>query len=99
MKHFICKKEDFICKKCKTKVKGNGYTNHCPYCLWSRHVDKELPGDRASECLGLMEPIGIDLKNGKYSIFHRCVKCGKLSKNKIEENDNFEAVLRLVKKD
>jgi len=99
MKHFIRKKEDFICEKCKTKVKGTGYTNHCTNCLWSRHVDKELPGGRASECLGLMEPIDIDFKNGKYSLLHRCIKCGKLSKNKIEENDNFEAVLKLVKKD
>ncbi len=99
MKHFIRKKEDFICQTCGTFVKGNGYTNHCPNCLWSKHVDREIPGDRACLCQGLMEPVSIDFKNGKYSLLHRCIKCGKLSKNKIEENDNFEAVLKLVKKD
>ncbi|MFA6992594.1 MAG: RNHCP domain-containing protein, partial [Candidatus Gracilibacteria bacterium] len=31
--------EDFVCEKCGAKVKGDGYTNHCPKCLWSKHVD------------------------------------------------------------
>ena len=37
------------------KVEPLGYTsrNHCPFCLWSLHVD-ENPGDRACECGGEM---------------------------------------------
>ena len=97
MKHFIRKKEDFICEKCKAKVKGTGYTNHCPNCLWGKHVDKDTPGDRASLCKGLMEPIGVEVKNGSYTLTHRCLKCGKISKNKTSENDNFEAILKLCK--
>src|SRR3989344_2693847 len=50
--------EDFTCEHCDTFVEGDGYTNHCPKCLWSLHVDNE-PGDRANNCNGLMEPFGI----------------------------------------
>ena len=49
---FIRKTEDFICEHCGREVRGNGYTNHCPYCLWSKHVDIN-PGDRAAGCGGL----------------------------------------------
>ena len=51
----------FACVHCGSAVPANTdghYRNHCPYCLWSLHVD-ELPGDRASECRQPMEPIGL----------------------------------------
>jgi len=51
-KKFQKKKEDFKCEKCGREVIGTGYTNHCPDCLWSKHVDVN-PGDRQSKCLGL----------------------------------------------
>lgn len=95
--NFIKCKEDFTCEKCGAKVKGTGYTNHCPNCLFGKHVDKDTPGDRKGTCKGLMEPVNLNFKNGKYSILHRCLKCGKLNKNKIEENDNFEKILELCK--
>jgi len=94
-KHFIRKTENFICGNCKAKIKGNGYTNHCPKCLWSKHVDQDLPGDRACLCQGLMEPIGVEIKNGNYTLTHRCIACGKTVKNKTAENDNFEEILKL----
>ncbi|PIU36302.1 hypothetical protein COT03_00290 [Candidatus Shapirobacteria bacterium CG07_land_8_20_14_0_80_39_18] len=94
-KHFIRKKEDFICQVCGTYVKGNGYTNHCPNCLWSKDVDLEVPGDRACACNGLMEPLLIELKKGKYFLLHRCQKCGKLSKNRTCPEDNFEKIVEL----
>jgi hypothetical protein len=53
-------KEDFVCEHCGKPVVGNGYTNHCPECLWSKHVDVN-PGDRAATCLGLMEPVGVTI--------------------------------------
>ena len=53
MKKFIKVKEDFVCEHCGAEVKGDGYTNHCPKCLWSKHVDVH-PGDRAAECGGMM---------------------------------------------
>ncbi|GIW69886.1 MAG: hypothetical protein KatS3mg101_0633 [Patescibacteria group bacterium] len=60
-KLFQKKKENFICKNCGYFVIGNGYTNHCPRCLYSEHVDIN-PGDRANTCEGLMEPVGIAKK-------------------------------------
>lgn len=96
MRQFQRKREDFVCENCGAEVKGNGYTNHCPNCLYSKHVDIN-PGDRAEECGGLMEPIDLELKDGKYIILHRCVKCGFERRNKVCEEDNFETVLELSK--
>ena len=97
MKIFQRKKENFVCENCGTEVMGNGYTNHCPKCLYSKHVDIN-PGDRAEKCGGLMVPIDIEIKNGQYIIIHRCQKCGITRRNKACENDDFEAILALAKK-
>lgn len=96
MKQFQRKREDFVCEHCGTLVKGNGYTNHCPNCLYSKHVDVN-PGDRAEECGGLMEPVDLELKDGKYTVVHRCQKCGFVRRNKICDADNFETVLALAR--
>ena len=93
-KKFKCTKEDFVCKKCDTCVYGDGYTNHCSHCLWSKHIDIN-PGDRLEKCKGLMEPIGIEIKNGEYIIIHRCSKCGIKKRNKTSKNDNFDIILQL----
>ena len=73
---FQKRKEDFTCDHCGLAVSGTGYTNHCPRCLWGKHVDVH-PGDRAATCGGLMEPIGVSLEHGSYRILHRCVACGR----------------------
>lgn len=96
-KTFIRKKEDFICERCGASVKGTGYTNHCPKCLWSKHVDI-FPGDRKSTCQGMMKPVGMDLEKGGYIITHRCVKCGYEKRNAAAPGDDFEEILKLVKK-
>ena len=98
MKQFQRKKEDFICENCGIEVTKLGYTarDHCPNCLYSKHVDIN-PGDRAETCGGLMEPIDLELKDGKYIVVHKCQKCGFIRKNKISDDDNFEAVLKLSK--
>lgn len=85
---FIKVKEDFICENCKTKVKGNGYTNHCPSCLYSKHVDID-PGDRLSKCGGLMKPIEYEVKNGETSVVQECLKCGHKKKNKLSPEDKI----------
>jgi len=97
-KHFIKKKEDFVCENCGVKIKGTGYTNHCPNCLFSKHVDKELPGDRLSKCQGIMEPVASEYKSGKWVIYHKCQKCGKVSKNKAGPCDNNDRLIELSKK-
>jgi hypothetical protein len=86
--------EDFVCKACNRQVKGNGYTNHCPNCLFSLHCDIN-PGDREETCGGLMEPIAVSLKDGERLVVQRCKKCGIERNNRLAPNDNVEAVFRL----
>ena len=75
---------------------GSKHRNHCPYCLWSRHVDLE-PGDRGNGCRGAMMPIGIDVRhNGEWSLIHRCTHCGELRTNRIAGDDQELALLQLV---
>lgn len=94
MKKFIRTKEDFVCSACGTKVTGTGYTDHCPNCLVSKHVDIN-PGDRQASCGGLMEPVGIEQKQGAWQIKYRCQKCGYRRKNKVAREDRFEEIVKL----
>lgn len=96
-KRFQRRAEDFVCARCSFRVNGNGYTNHCPHCLYSRHVDI-YPGDRSAECGGLMEPIAIEPFGDSWKILHRCLSCGYERKNRIVEADEFDAVLALQEK-
>ena len=91
---FTRTKEDFDCAFCGTHVHGNGYTNHCPECLSSLHVDVN-PGDRASDCHGLMQADHLERKNGEMYIVHKCTKCGFIRRNKVCPDDNFKAILAL----
>ncbi len=97
MNSFIKNIEDFTCEKCGTSVHGNGYTNHCPQCLWSKHVDVN-PGDRADDCGALMEPVEISKEGETFSIIHKCTACGHTKKNKIFPDDNFSEVISLSSK-
>lgn len=92
----------FACFECGLNVAplSNGsYRNHCPRCLYSLHVDL-MPGDRASTCRGVMEPIGIRYKSGKgFQILHRCTTCGEVRANRVAtetvQPDRLEALLCL----
>lgn len=86
--------EDFACENCGIAVKGDGFTNHCPQCLWSKHVDRS-PGDREETCQALMRPIGIEVNSDIYILTHRCTKCGIKKKNKIGKEDSFDAILKI----
>jgi len=94
MKKFQRTKEDFICEHCGAEVVGSGYTNHCPKCLWSKHVDIN-PGDRAATCGGLMRPKSVETKEGGYVIVQECQKCGFVRKNKFQKEDDFDVLLLL----
>ena len=91
---FKKKIENFVCENCKTKITGNGFTNHCPNCLYSKHVDI-FPGDREETCCGLMEPLSAEENGGEWSIVHKCQKCDKLQKNKISTEDDFDNVVEI----
>ena len=90
----------FICKHCGENVSleapGTRNRNHCPFCLYSRHVDV-VRGDRRSECKGMMKPVGAVRKNdGEMFIVHQCQGCGFVSKNRIAGDDDEEIVLSLL---
>ena len=92
---FQKKVEDFICEKCGKEVKGNGFTNHCPACLWSKHVDVN-PGDRQATCGGMMEPINFMSERTGYCIIHRCKLCGFERKNQLTDQDDFDVALKVA---
>jgi len=96
-KRFVRKKENFVCQKCGNKVTGNGYTNHCPKCLFSLHVDVN-PGDRTCSCHGLMEPVSIESTGDGYVIVHKCTVCGAVKRNKSAENDSFDTILEVSRR-
>lgn len=95
-KKFQRKIEDFVCGHCGQSVKGTGYTDHCPACLWSRHVDIN-PGDRLAQCHGAMEPVGVEIKGGEKIIYYKCQECGFKHRVKANDEDDFEAILELTK--
>ena len=94
MKRFTKRIEDFTCAHCGADVLGNGYTNHCPKCLWSKHVDN-TPGDRQSTCGGMMRPISVAPDKDGYIITHKCEKCGKIINQHSAENDDIDAIISI----
>jgi RNHCP domain len=100
---------DFRCAHCHAIVSsthllsGVNNRNHCPYCLWSCHLDLFAAGDRLSACKAPMKPIGLTMKRGrnKYQpdargelmLIHTCIECGVLSINRIAADDDSETVI------
>jgi hypothetical protein len=99
---------DFTCLHCgqlvlaNNRLSGVQNRNHCPYCLYSRHVDMRAAGDRLSACMGPMKPLGLTLKKthkkyirpgqGELMLIHQCETCGKLSINRIAADDDTQAL-------
>jgi hypothetical protein len=100
---------DFRCTNCGVLVSslhmlsGVNNRNHCPYCLWSCHLDLYSSGDRLSACKAGMKPIGLTLKrsrnkyqsdlHGELMLVHACVECDAVSINRIAADDDNEAIL------
>lgn len=97
--------QEFRCLHCRQVVPtayfqaGVHNRNHCPYCLWSRHLDLRQPGDRLAACKGQMQPVGLVLKRafkryglsyGELMLVHRCLECGACSINRIAADDIAE---------
>ena len=87
--------ENFVCEHCGAFVIGDGYTNHCPHCLWSKHVDED-PGDRKAACSGLMRPAALEGSSPTYRILHVCERCGFERVNKVEPEDSTDAIVELA---
>lgn len=102
---------DFKCLSCKKQVStdnliGTLNRNHCPFCLFSKHVDQDSPGDRKAECQSLMEPVGLTFKKegldkygkekqGEIMLIHFCLKDQKISINRIAGDDDSEMILKI----
>ncbi len=91
----------FRCRHCLLDVPleapGTRHRNHCPGCLWSRHLDGEVPGDRAAECGSSMEPIAITVRgDGEWVLVHRCLACDEVHLNRSAGDDNPLLLLRLA---
>ena len=100
---------DFRCAHCHALVSsahlvsGVNNRNHCPYCLWSSHLDLFAAGDRLSACKAPMSPIGLTMKRGrnKYQreprgelmLVHECTECNALSINRIAADDDPDTVM------
>ena len=94
------REDGFSCVRCRAPVPaaawGTKNRNHCPRCLWSRHVDDEI-GDRRSACAQAMEPIAVAARpDGEWAIVHRCTGCGHLRANRIAGDDDERALLALA---
>lgn len=97
MANFTKKDEEFICENCGNEVEELGYTSrdHCPNCLYSKHVDIN-PGDRSEECKGKLKPIGVENSSKKgYVIIYRCEKCNTIRKNIAAKDDNMKLIIKL----
>ena len=104
---------DFRCAHCGYWVTSNrefsgvNNRNHCPYCLWSKHLDLFEAGDRMSACKSTMRPVGLTIKriNKKYGaggvgelmLVHQCQECGKLVANRIAADDDIETILAVYR--
>ena len=93
----------FRCRRCGLDVPedapGTTHRNHCPNCLWSRHLDDDTPGDREADCGALMEPIAITVRGGgEWVLIHRCSGCDELGLNRSAGDDNPLLLLRLAVK-
>ena len=92
--------ESFKCGHCKTfvgpTVGGGRHRNHCPVCLYSRHVDDARMGERASRCNALMAPVAKFYRpKGEEVILHRCLGCGLERHNRVAADDNDLLILQL----
>jgi hypothetical protein len=101
---------DFRCKHCHHHIStdpmlsGVNNRNHCPYCLYSRHLDLYQAGDRLAACKEKMRPVALALKQtrkkyghnqGELMLVHQCVECGSISINRIAADDDAETILRI----
>jgi DNA-directed RNA polymerase subunit RPC12/RpoP len=87
-------------------LSGVNNRNHCPYCLWSRHLDLYASGDRLSACKGRMQPVGLTLKRsrnkyardqgGELMLVHHCTECGHYSINRSAADDDSDEIIALL---
>lgn len=93
--------EGFTCSVCGAEVAPStgSCRDHCTACLVSMHVDDALPGDRASNCTGILRPLYAVYHQKKgFMIYYRCSTCGIERNNKAAEDDDQNALTKQVLK-
>jgi hypothetical protein len=95
-KKFTVIDEGFTCSNCDTEVPPLGYTsrNHCKKCLCSLHLDIN-PGDRQSNCGGVLRPVGVESHKKGLQIVHKCDNCGQVKRNIAADDDDYETIVKL----
>ena len=90
----------FVCLNCKKNIqaiKKGTIRNHCPFCLYSLHVDIDI-GDRLNNCQALMQPVSITSHSKKgWQIIHHCTKCGFERKNILADDDDINSVTKIIR--
>ncbi len=95
VKNFLDRNEGFACLQCgrTNKPQEKSCRNHCISCLFSRHMDEDVPGDRKSKCQGLMKPVALEYSSQKGQIIvHECEGCKKSMRNKVAPDDEQESL-------
>ena len=90
--------KSLFAKTAAKKCLNYGYScrNHCPYCLYSKHVDIN-PGDRMEKCHGLLKPIRVELSSKKgYVLISKCLKCGAERRNVTAKDDDMNKIIKLT---
>lgn len=89
--------EAFACLHCGESVDAGGarVRDHCPRCLRSRHVDV-VPGDRASSCLGILDPVGLEQLGESWVIAYRCRRCRAAHRCRAHEDDDVVELARTL---
>jgi hypothetical protein len=105
---------DFTCAHCHQPVSADPFLsgvnnrNHCPYCLWSRHMDLFEAGDRLAACKASMQPLGLALKQtrkkygslaqGELMLVHHCTACQRVSLNRIAADDDSQSLFEIFER-
>lgn len=56
----------------------------------------DIPGDRASECRGMMKPIGVWVSHGEIMrVEHKCEKCNFTRFGPVTPEDNRELLIKI----
>ena len=66
---------------------GRNHDDCATMLLDVQHVDV-VPGDRASDCQGILDPIGAQQRSGAWVIRYRCRSCGHLQNNRAHPDDD-----------
>jgi hypothetical protein len=108
---FVGDVSGFYCLHCGHLVTTNPLhsgvqnRNHCPYCLFSQHLDLAWAGDRLSACKAEMQPVGLTVKLtrkkykktgfGELMVIHTCTACSKASINRVAADDDADIVFQV----